>query len=368
MEIIRQNIGMAGFLVVLLLSAIIAGNVGAKEYGCMGCQDKGIDQRLAWLEADEQSTTVDNATSKDPIASSTSLNMPQKNRLAKWNKPISGFENEISQAQKQSSQRNMTAPIASNGKENVTIIRTMEAKKMMLPISEVSGSEVLLDISQNASEHIEGSIVIPYEEFMIDSGLLKPLSDISKILGDSGISPDDSITVYGECLPCGGGPASATYVYWIMKSLGHDKVHVLDGTVKDWKALGKQVTSEARIKPSKNYAPQFNPEFSASYSDVKTGQSQVVDARSTSEYAMGSIPGSVNIPYDSLIQNSRIKDESELKKIFMGLSPDRPVIVYTDTGVKASVVWFALELMGYKAKLYSWQDWLANQKPGNNSD
>ncbi|MDD1753339.1 MAG: hypothetical protein LUQ38_09670 [Methanotrichaceae archaeon] len=153
-----------------------------------------------------------------------------------------------------------------------------------------------------------------------------------------------------------------------MRSLGNDNVRVLDGTVEDWKALGKQVTSEARIKPSKNYVPQFNPEFSASYSDVKTGQAQVVDARSTLEYAMGSIPGSINIPYDSLIQKSRIKDESELKKIFMGLRPDRPMVVYTDTGVKASVVWFALELMGYKAKLYSWQDWLANEKPENNSD
>ncbi len=262
----------------------------------------------------------------------------------------------------------MTARIASDGTENGTIIRTMEAKKMLSPISEISNSESLLDVSQNASEHIEGSIVIPYEEFMMDSGILKPLPDISKILGDSGISPNDSITIYGECLTCGGGPAPATYVYWIMRSLGNDKVRILDGTVEDWKALGKQMTSEARIKPSKNYVPQFNPGFSASYSDVKTGQAQVVDARSRLEYAMGSIPGSINIPYDSLIQKSRIKDESELKKIFMGLSPDKPVVVYTDTGVKASVVWFALELMGYKAKLYSWQDWLANQKPRNNSD
>ena len=367
MKIIRHNMGMAGFLVVLLLSAIIVSDAEAKEYGCLACQDTGESSAVTWLRGDEQKGDTDNSTS-DPIASSTSLNMPQKSRLGKWNKPLSGFENEINQALVQSSQRNITTSMASNGKENATIIRTTEAKKMLSPISDVSGSEVLLDISQNVSEHIDGSIVIPYGEFMMESGILKSLPNISKILGDSGISEDDSITIYGECMPCGGGPAPATYVYWIMRSLGHDKVRVLDGTVEDWRAMGKPVTSEARIKPSKNYTPKLDPEFSASYSDVKSGQAQVVDARSTLEYAMGSIPGSVNIPYDSVIQKSRIKDEAELKKIFRGLSPDRPVVIYTDTGVKASVVWFALELMGYKAKLYSWQDWLVNQNPEINSD
>jgi hypothetical protein len=33
------------------------------------------------------------------------------------------------------------------------------------------------------------------------------------------------------------------------------------------------------------------------------------------------------------------------------------------TVIKASVVWFALALMGYEAKIYSWLDWLNNQIP-----
>jgi len=370
MVIIKQNMSMARFAVMLLVLAIIAGNVEAHEYGCLACQDQDQNNPLAssvgWLHADEQKNNTGNAT-KDLIATSTSLNMPQKSRLGVWKKPLSGVGNDASQAQKQNSQQNVTA-LAPNGKEPTTISRTMEAKKMLLPISEVSDREVLLDISQNASEHIDGSIIIPYEKFMTNSGLPKPLPEISKILGDSGISQDDSIIIYGECIPCGGGPAPATYVYWIMKSLGHDNVRILDGTVEDWKAMGKPATTEASIKPSKNYSPKFNPDLLAYYNDVKAGQAQVVDARSASEYAMGSIPGSINIPYDSVIQKNLIKDETELKKIFMGLSPDKPVVVYTDTGVKASVVWFALELMGYNAKLYSWRDWLANQNPEKNSN
>ncbi len=36
-------------------------------------------------------------------------------------------------------------------------------------------------------------------------------------------------------------------------------------------------------------------------------------------------------------------------------------MIYTNTGVKASMVWFVLDLMGYDARIYSWQDWQANQ-------
>jgi len=45
---------------------------------------------------------------------------------------------------------------------------------------------------------------------------------------------------------------------------------------------------------------------------------------------------------------------------------ERPVIVFTNTGFTASVVWFALELMGFDAKLYSYKDWIINQAEEQN--
>ena len=67
------------------------------------------------------------------------------------------------------------------------------------------------------------------------------------ILGDAGISREDPVIIYGECMPCGGGPAPATFVYWILKSLGQENVRVLDGTVEDWAATGKPTTKETAI-------------------------------------------------------------------------------------------------------------------------
>ncbi len=74
------------------------------------------------------------------------------------------------------------------------------------------------------------------------------------------------------------------------------------------------------------------------------------------EFGAESIPGSINIPYDSVMTNGRIKDEAKLKVLFSGIRKDKPVVVYTTTGVKASLVWFTLEIMGYDARLSTWQE------------
>jgi thiosulfate/3-mercaptopyruvate sulfurtransferase len=233
---------------------------------------------------------------------------------------------------------------------------------MLVPIENVSATDILLDISENATEHIQGSIAIPYTDFM-DNGSLLSVAEISKILGHAGISRTDPVVVYGECMPCGGGPAPATYVYWMLKSMGQENLRVLDGTVKDWAAAGKPVAKETAIRPSKNYTAQFAPDLIASYDYVKSGSAQIIDARTLQEFGNGSIPGSINIPYEGVITgNSRIKDETKLAKVFSYLHKNQPVVVYTDTGIKGSVEWFALELLGYDAKLYSYADYYQNSQ------
>ena len=159
-------------------------------------------------------------------------------------------------------------------------------------------------------------------------------------------------------MPCGGGPAPATFVYWIMKSLGHENVRVLDGTVEEWAASGLPTTNESTIKPPKNYTPTFTPDLIATSDYVKSGEATIVDARPFQEFNMSSIPGAINIPYENVLNNRTIKNETALKRVFADLNKDRPVVVFTDTGIKASVEWFTLKMLGYDAKLYSWQDWV----------
>ena len=247
--------------------------------------------------------------------------------------------------------------------EEGLLYRSNLIEEMLIPLDEISESKILLDISESVSEHIPGAVAVSYEEFILDGGTLKSVPDIAEILGRAGISQDDSLVIYGECMPCGGGPAPSTYVYWMLKSLGHENVRVMDGTVDDWKASGRPATSETQARPGANYVPEFTPEFIATYNYIIENAPQVVDARSAEDFEYGSIPGAINIPYESVLEGDRITDEASLEKTFSVLTRDRTVVVFTQTGVKASVVWFALKLMGFDAKLYSYQDWLANKYP-----
>jgi thiosulfate/3-mercaptopyruvate sulfurtransferase len=249
-----------------------------------------------------------------------------------------------------------TAPI-----DQESTVRNDEAKTILAPLDAIKDADILLDVSENSSIYIAGSVVIPYTDFEVRAGVLKPVPEISKILGDAGISREDSVVIYGECLPCGGGPSVATYVYWIMKSLGHENVMVLNGTAEDWEAMGRPTTKDAQILSGKIYTSAETANYTATYDFVKSGQAQIVDSRTLQEFMSGSIPGSISIPYTSVLNGRKIKDEDPLNKEFMMLDKNRPVVVFTNTGMKASVVWFSLKMMGYDARLYSYQDWMANQ-------
>ena len=186
-----------------------------------------------------------------------------------------------------------------------SMVRSDEAKAILAPLDAVTDADILLDVSENSTMHIAGSVVIPYMEFDVQAGVLKPVPEISKILGDAGISREDSVVIYGECLPCGGGPSVATYVYWMMKSLGHEKVKVLRW---DGRRLGGNGTGHHERRqdtPGKIYTPAETANYTATYEFVKSGQAQIVDARTLQEFGSGSIPGSISIPYDQRAEREK---------------------------------------------------------------
>jgi len=237
--------------------------------------------------------------------------------------------------------------------------------KVLVSPENVSAEDIVLDISPSATRYIEGAVNINYEGFMGEGGQLKSVAEIATLLGEAGISQNDSLVIAGECLPCGGGPSPAIFSYWLLKYLGHDKVRVLDGNMDDWTAAGRNISNKSATRQKTEYVPQIKPELLATYEFVINGGTQIVDARPASDYGIGSITGAVNIPYEDVLVNESIKPEEDLQTVFAGLVKDRPVVVYTNVGVEASLVWFALTLSGYDARLYSWRDWLENQPKFN---
>lgn len=228
---------------------------------------------------------------------------------------------------------------------------------MEASVSEVDASDLILDVGSDPKEYVYGAIHIPYTDFLDENNTLKPLSEVARILGDAGISRNDSVVIYGKCPPCGGGPSTATFVYWIMRYAGHDRVRLLDGGLEAWKAAGRPTQDRPAVRNRTVYELSPRPDLLANYTYIRSCRAQLIDARLSGDYTAGTIPGSVNIPYEEVIDGDRIRSKADLERVFRGIDIEKPVAVYTFTGVKASVVWFALASLGYDAKLYTYQDW-----------
>jgi thiosulfate/3-mercaptopyruvate sulfurtransferase len=345
----------------LLALLVLANGASAGEAFCEACQGGGGWDPMAKLDE------IGNPDAAEKEAVMPGLSTAQKNRVGIWNKPLSGFEASNASAAESTEDGNASQSQIVNktssarvAKENQEIVRSERAQSMIAPLQQTNGT-IYIDISEDSTEHISGSIVMPYTE-LLNHTAVRSVDEISAILGGAGISRDDAVIVYGDCMPCGGGPAPATFVYWILKSLGHDNVKLLDGMVEDWAAAGLPTSANASALPAKVFIPEVNSNFTADYSYVESGQAQIVDARSIEEFGNSSIPGAINIPYESVISGNRLKDESMLERVFGILDKERPVVVYTNTGLKASVVWYALKLLGYDARLYSYENYWINQQ------
>lgn len=242
---------------------------------------------------------------------------------------------------------------------------TDSSAKVFVSPFDLSPDDIVLDISPDAHRFIEGAVNINYEDFMGDGGQLKSAKEIASLLGNAGLSSNDSLVIAGECLPCGGGPSPAFFSYWLLKYLGHERVKILEGHLDDWASAGLNLSNRSAIRQKTEYVPHLATKLLATYEFVVNGGAQIVDARLARDYAIGSIPGAVNIPYENVLSNESIKPVADLEKVFAKLEKDRPVVVYTNVGVEASLVWLALNLSDYDARLYTWRDWLENQPKFN---
>ena len=170
---------------------------------------------------------------------------------------------------------------------NYSPARTGRFAEALASPAEVAPNDIVLDISPGATRFIEGAVNVNYEEFMGEGGRLKSVSEMATLLGDAGISRNDSLVIAGECLPCGGGPSPAIFSYWVLKYLGQEKVRVLDGSIDDWAAAGLNTSNKSATRPRTNYTPLLMPELLATFDYVVNGGAQIVDARSASRLRHG---------------------------------------------------------------------------------
>lgn len=229
------------------------------------------------------------------------------------------------------------------------------------PLPGIFCSDVVIDATNGNNysdqQHIKGAIHLPSKVFLFKNGTLRTVPELAEILGNAGVSRKDSAVIYGDRLASG----DATFVFWVMRYLGLDDAKVLDGGLTDWNSSGFPQESVPVIRKPIAFEPRIRQKLLADYSYVKSGKPQIADARTFQEFGKKRILGSISIDSARVLENDRIKNAVQLNGTFSSLDKDKPVVVYSEDGMNASLVWYALQLMGYNSSIYTWNDWIAHQ-------
>ena len=243
----------------------------------------------------------------------------------------------------------------------------------------------LLDIGLGPSSYADGHIpgAISWDGFatLLGEGSAQNLdaSAMATLLGQSGISNDSTIVVHAD------HNAVAPWVFWFLKTVGHDDVRVLDGGRAKWVAEGRPLTTDVpNIDPTSYAAASLEPSERAYIDQVRaavgSNNQVLVDVRTPEEYRgeiflqglpssdgserAGHIPGAVHLYYEeALNEDGTFKPADELAALYAnhGITPDKQAITYCAIGIRSAHTWFVLsELLGYPdVRSYdrSWNEW-----------
>lgn len=187
-----------------------------------------------------------------------------------------------------------------------------------------------------------------------------------------GIQQNSTIVVYDDK-----GIYSSARVWWLFKAFGFHNVVVLNGGLPAWKTAGFEVLNNYESVKSIGDFQAEKPQnhmvfFDDMQQNVQLNQRLVVDARSELRFKSlvreprvglrrGTIPSSVNIPYESLLDSGIMKSESELRTIFSKIAKPHDALTFScGSGITACVLALGAELAGYhNLVIYdgSWTEW-----------
>ena len=204
--------------------------------------------------------------------------------------------------------------------------------------------------------------------------MLPSADEFAAALSRFGIGNDTAVVVYDTP-----GLMSAGRVWWTLRAFGHDRVAVLDGGLRKWRAEGRATTAEVPTAAAAHFTARLRPGLVRSraqmLANLQTGAEQVIDARSAARFTgaeaearpglrAGHIPGSLNLPFNGLTdpETGTLLPQDRLRALFTasGLALDKPITATCGSGVTAAALAFGLALIGREdVAVYdgSWAEW-----------
>ncbi|WP_339917912.1 sulfurtransferase [Yeosuana marina] len=187
-----------------------------------------------------------------------------------------------------------------------------------------------------------------------------------------GINKDSAIVVYDDK-----GIYSSARAWWLFKAMGHNNVSVLNGGLPEWIQSGYKTEAKKESQFSKgNFEAHYQSKFMKFFNDVKQASLSkshtIMDARSEARFKSlvpepreglrsGTIPNSVNLPYEDLLDGNQLKSKEGIEAKFQKLANKDDAIIFScGSGITACILALGAEMSGYKnISVYdgSWTEW-----------
>ena len=245
----------------------------------------------------------------------------------------------------------------------------------------VDGSFYLATMKRNAREeylaaHIPGAVFFDIDAISDHTNplphMLPSAEGFSSAMRALGIGDGETVVIYD-----GLGLYGAPRVWWTFRAFGAREVFILDGGLPKWKSEGRPIESGEVKRMPRHFTARLDHSAVAGVGDVQkalaSGAAQVVDARAAERFRgdapepraglrSGHMPGALNVPYTTLLEDGRLRPREELAAAFAGGGVDtaKPVITSCGSGVTAAILTFALDALGKEqSSVYdgSWTEW-----------
>jgi len=228
--------------------------------------------------------------------------------------------------------------------------------------------------------HIPGAVFMDLAD-LVDSNAaventLPPAEKFASRMQSLGLGDGSRIVLYDDS-----AVKTAARAWFMLKMFGAHDVAILDGGIAKWKAEGRPLTQGKENLRHRHFTAWQDDKDVRTKADMLANlhskAEQVLDARGAARFtgddkdprpnvAAGHIPGSRNLPFSDLFKaDGTFKDPAALKSAFEGAGVDlsKPVVTTCGSGITASVLLFALHLIGKDdTALYdgSWSEWGAD--------
>jgi thiosulfate/3-mercaptopyruvate sulfurtransferase len=219
-----------------------------------------------------------------------------------------------------------------------------------------------------AKQHIQGAINIPHKSLYktgpVEGQFLEP-AELADIFAKKGVSNTSKIVLYDD-----GSQKYNSRVWWVLEYLGATDVFLLHKDMAQMESARIPMTSTPVKLKATTFTPALNADMNIDMAALKSKIDNptvlLLDAREKDEYegmdkdkrSKGHLPGAIFMNYKEVLTPTgayKSKDEILALAPQFGISPEKEVIVYCQTGIKASVLYIALkEIAGLSnVKLYA---------------